>query len=48
VHIVYDGTDGAAVEQVAGPEATAQKRLRDGQLIILRDGKEYNALGVEM
>ena len=48
VHIVYDGTNGAAVEQVAGPEATAQKRLRDGQLIILRDGKEYNALGVQM
>ena len=48
VHIVYDGTNGAAVDQVAGPESTAQKRLRDGQLIILRDGKEYNALGMEM
>ena len=48
VHIVYDGTNGAAVDLVEGPDATVQKRLRDGQLIILRDGKEYNALGMEM
>ena len=40
VHIVYDGTNGASVDLVEGPDATAQKRLRDG--------KEYNALGMEM
>ena len=48
VHIVYDGTNGASVDLVESPDATVQKRLRDGQLIILRDGKEYNALGMEM
>jgi hypothetical protein len=48
VHIVYDGTNGASVDLVEGPDATVQKRLSDGQLIILRDGKEYNALGMEM
>ena len=30
------------------PEAKVQKFLRDGQLIILRDGVEYNAIGVEL
>ena len=30
------------------PEAKVQKFLRDGQLIILRDGVEYNAIGQEL
>ena len=30
------------------PEANVQKFLRDGQLLIIRDGKTYNAQGVEL
>ena len=29
-------------------ESTTQKILRNGQLLILRDGKTYNAQGVEL
>ena len=30
------------------PITNCQKLIRDGQLIILRDGVEYNAMGVEL
>ena len=30
------------------PKSDSQKLIRDGQLLILKDGKMYNALGVEM
>ena len=30
------------------PTTTCQKLLRDGQLLILKDGKTYNAMGQEM
>lgn len=30
------------------PKAKSQKLIKDGQLIILRDGKQYNALGSEI
>ncbi len=44
VHIVYD----AAATSVKNTPATlesARKQLRNGQLLIMRDGKTYNALG---
>jgi phosphodiesterase/alkaline phosphatase D-like protein len=37
-----------AVEQISSAEANCQKLLRDGQLIILRDGKTYNTMGAEI
>ena len=37
-----------AVDNVTTNNANIQKILRDGQLIIIRDGVEYNAVGQEM
>ena len=37
-----------AVENVIDPTSSAQKILRDGHLIIIRDGVEYNAMGMEL
>ena len=38
----------AAIDNIQSPTASNQKLLRDGQLIILRDGVEYNAMGQEL
>lgn len=46
VHIVYDGT-ATALDDVVAPEKSGIKLLRDGQLMIMRDGKYYNVLGTE-
>ena len=37
-----------AVDNITTNNANIQKIMRDGQLIILRDGVEYNAIGVEL
>ena len=37
-----------AVENIQSPKTNCQKLLRDGQLIILRDGVEYTVMGQEM
>lgn len=50
VHIVYDGTPiSTAVENThsQSPMNNCQKQLRNGQLLILRDGMIYNVLGVQ-
>ena len=47
VHILYDAKGGTGVENVAG-HAAAAKRIANGQLLIQRDGKTYNALGVQL
>lgn len=41
------GDIGSAVEE-AEVEAQAVKVMRDGQLLIIRDGKTYTAQGVEL
>ena len=46
IHIVYDGTlKGSAVEHVSSEDVMTDKVLRNGQLIIIKDGVEYNAQG---
>lgn len=47
VHIVYGASETTGVENV-DTTTTAKKVLRNGQLIIQRDGKQYNAMGVEL
>ena len=47
VHIVYDGT-ATGVEDIYRPIDNTCKILRDGQLMIIRDGKTFNALGTEL
>ena len=36
------------MDNIQSPAATCQKLLRDGQLLILKEGKTYNAMGQEM
>ena len=38
----------SAVENITTSTANTQKLIRNGQLIIIRDGVEYNAMGVEL
>ena len=40
--------DESAVDNVHSQSANVQKIFRDGQLLIIRDGKTYNAQGVEL
>ena len=46
VHIVYDGTPvNTAVENTQSPMTNSQKVLRNGQLVIVREGETYTVLG---
>lgn len=47
VHIVYDDDTTTDVEDVQ-TASNVEKLLRDGQLVIIRDSKTYNAQGVEL
>ena len=47
VHIVYDPMI-TGVNNTPSPTTNSQKRLRHGQLLIEREGKIYNAQGIEM
>ena len=38
----------AALDNIHAANSDTRKLLRDGQLIILRDGKEYNVMGQEL
>ena len=50
VHIVYDGTPAkAGVETLDGHmPSNIHKVLRNGQLLIIRDGKTFNVVGAEL
>lgn len=48
VHILYDANGGTAVEFIKGDHTAATKTIRNGQLLIQREGKTYNALGVQL
>ena len=46
VHIVYDGTPiGAGVENVATEPTAAEKVLKNGQLLIIRNAETYTVVG---
>ena len=47
VHIVYDGTS-TGVDNINVNVEGVQKQIIDGQLYIIRDGKAYNAMGVQL
>ena len=42
------GNDPQGVENTAAEAVKVQKIVRDGQVIIVRDGKTYNVLGAEL
>ena len=48
VHILYDANGGTAVESVMSDHTAATKTIRNGQLLIQREGKTYNVLGVQL
>lgn len=47
VHIVYDAT-ASSVENIDVNVAGVKKQILDGQLVITRDGKAYNAIGAQV
>jgi hypothetical protein len=47
VHIVYDAA-AAGVENIDVNKAGVRKQMIDGQLVIIRDGKAYNATGAQL
>ena len=47
VHIVYDGTT-TGLENVNINGEGIRKQILDGQLLIIRDGKAYNAQGSQV
>lgn len=47
VHIVYDGTT-TSVENINVNVEGLRKQIVDGQLVIIRDGKAYNAQGAQV
>jgi hypothetical protein len=47
VHIVFDGTT-TGLENINVNVEGLQKQIVDGQLVIIRDGKVYNAQGSQV
>lgn len=47
VHIVYD-TTASSVENINVNVVGVKKQILDGQLVIIRDGKAYNAVGAQV
>ena len=47
-NIVGKSNAPSAVDNISSPDADTHKLLRDGQLLILRDGKTYNIMGAEV
>jgi hypothetical protein len=47
IHITYDGT-GTGVENINVNIEGIRKQIVDGQLVVIRDGKAYNALGAQV
>lgn len=48
VHIVYDPAGKSGVENIGAETVQTTKVIRNGQLIIQREGKQYNAMGIEL
>ena len=47
IHIIYE-TSTTALEDSSRTEINSQKKIIDGQLMIIRNGKTYNALGTQV
>ena len=48
VHVVYDPSAMTGVQNTQSPSANIQKVFRHGQLLIEREGKTYNAQGLQV
>ena len=47
IHIVYNAAT-SGVENTPATVESARKQLRNGQLLIMRDGKTYNVVGIQV
>ena len=45
VHIIYDSSATSAVENITTEQTNIQKKMINGQMMIIRNGKKYNVLG---
>ena len=45
VHIIYDSSATSAVENITTEQTNSQKKMINGQMMIIRNGKKYNVLG---
>ncbi len=48
MHIVYDATPTTSIENVGAEMMDTEKKIENGQLLIIRNGKAYNALGAKV
>lgn len=48
VHLVYDAGSTTDVEDITADNTNIQKVVQNGQLLIIRNGKVYNAVGVQV
>ena len=48
MHIVYDATPTTGIENVGVATFDVEKKINNGQLLIIRNGKVYNALGAQV
>lgn len=48
MHIVYNGTATSNVENIGAVTFDVEKKINNGQLFIIRNGKVYNALGAQV
>ena len=48
VHIIYDGSISTSLPNIQYPVSNTHKIIRNGQLIIHKDGTEYNAQGIQI
>ena len=48
IHIIYDGSSSTAVIEVFSPENQSIKYIKDGQVIIQKNGVEYNMQGIRL
>ena len=45
MHIIYDSSATSAVENITTEQTNSQKKMINGQMMIIRNGKKYNVLG---
>lgn len=48
MHIVYDATPTTGIENIGVVTFDVEKKINNGQLLIIRNGKVYNALGAQV
>ena len=48
IHIIYDGSSSTAVIEVFSPENQSIKYIKDAQVIIRKNGVEYNMQGIRL